>query len=218
MALQNPSNPKNKFDYVGEIHNQIISVYVEKFGREKKSTDEICRIIQEIALKNENLQKLPDAKENSKVDCDLIKKGIEDFPNQFKNIVESIDISTNAKSKLQELIDYNFDVAFKAENTNYNEYYKHIIDYESDIIINEGAYNKKDIKILLSASSTARYSANFWKKEIDETDISNVITKRKWWQWAIVGVADVVGVAGGGIGTGASASTAAYTMTNPKNK
>lgn len=161
MKLQNPSNPKNKFDYTGDIHNQIISVYVEKFGREKKSTDEICRIIQEIALKNENLQKLPDAKENSKVDCDIIKQGIDDFSNQFRNIVDSLNITEKAKAKLQELIDYNFDVAFKIENTNFEEYYKHIIDYESDILKNESAYDKKDVKILLSASSTARYSAYF---------------------------------------------------------
>lgn len=218
MALQNPSNPKNKFDYTGDIHNQIISVYVEKFGREKKSTDEICRIIQEIALKNENLQKLPDAKENSKVDCDIIKQGIDDFSNQFRNIVDSLNITEKAKAKLQELIDYNFDVAFKTENTNYNEYYKHIIDYESDILKNESAYDKKDIKILLSASSTARYSAYFWKREIDETNTSSPIAKRKWWQWAIIGVADVVGVVDGGIATGAGASTTAYTITNPKNK
>ena len=168
--------------------------------------------------KNENLQKLPDAKENSKVDCDIIKQGIDDFSNQFRNIVDSLNITEKAKAKLQELIDYNFDVAFKTENTNYNEYYKHIIDYESDIIKNKSAYDKKDVKILLSASSTARYSAYFWKKEIDETDISNVITKRKWWQWAIIGVADVVGVVDGGITTGAGASTTAYTITNPKNK
>lgn len=218
MTLQNPSNPKNKFDYVGDIHNQIVSVYVEKYGREKKSTDEICKIIQEIAINNENLQKLPDAKENSKVDCDLIKKGIEDFPNQFKNIVESFNISTKAKSKLQELIDYNFDIAFKIENTSYEEYHKHIIEYENDIIENENEFNKKDIATLLSSSSTARYSAYFWKKEIDELQTSNSTAKRKWWQWAIIGVADVVGVAGGGIATGASASTAAYTITNPKGK
>jgi len=216
MTLQNPSNPKNKFDYVGDIHNQIIFVYVKKYGREKKSTDEICKIIQEIAINNENLQKLPDAKENSKVDCDLIKKGIEDFPNQFKNIVESFNISRKAKSKLQELIDYNFDVAFKIENTSYEEYHRHIIEYENDII--ENVYNKKDFATLLSSSSTARYSAYFWKKEIDELQTSISTTKRKWWQWAIIGVADIVGVAGGGMGTGAGASSAAYTMTNPNSK
>lgn len=28
MATSSPANPKNKFDYVGDIHNQIVSEFV----------------------------------------------------------------------------------------------------------------------------------------------------------------------------------------------
>lgn len=36
MKTNNPANPKNKFDYVGDIHNQIAPIYVQKYGRKER--------------------------------------------------------------------------------------------------------------------------------------------------------------------------------------
>lgn len=216
MKTNNPANPKNKFDYVGDIHNQIVSVYVQKYGRKERPVNEICLLTQEIASENEDIQKLPDADANIKVDCDLIKKGIEDFTNQFENIVASFDISEAAKFKLQELINYNFEISFQVEDTEYSLYYNHVVEYE-DSIINNDQYSKKDVKILLSASSTARYAGYYWKMELNETSLTTSAQRRKWWQWAIIGAADLAG-AFEGIGTAAAASGAAYTITNPEKK
>lgn len=213
MTLRDPSNPKNKFDYVGDIHNQIVSEYISKYGREKRPTEEICQLIDDIASQNEDFQK----RNLEKVDCEMIKKGVEDFNNQFKNIVNSLDISSAAKNKLQELIDYLFELAFKSENTSYSNYYDYVIKYETEVMNNE-KFSKKDLKVLLSSSSTARYSVYLWKNELKESRTSNTTTKRKWWQWAIIGAADIGGTAAGGVSGGAAASTTAYTLTNPKGK
>lgn len=217
MKTNNPANPKNKFDYVGDIHNQIVSVYVQKYGRKERPVNEICMLTQEIASENEDIQKLPDADANIKVDCDFIEKGLEDFTNQYKNIINSLDITEKAKKKLEELVDYMFELSFSPYDTPYQDFYSHVVEYEASIIGND-QYTKEDIEILLSTSSTVRYAGYYWKSELNETSLTSSSQRRKWWQWTIIGVSDGVGIAGGGISGGAAASNLAFTMTNPNTK
>ncbi len=107
-------------------------------------------------------------------------------------------------------------MAFKTENTDYEDYHHYVVNYENEIITSK-KYNENDTKILLSSSSTARYAVFYWKNELDESQPSNSTLKRKWWQWAIIGISDAVG-ATEGIATGVAASKFAYDLTDSKKK
>lgn len=72
----------------------------------------------------------------------------------------------------------------------------------------------------------ARYSLFFWGNHLNNINRQTQSAEgRSWWQWVIVGACDVAGGIAGASGspalavtTAATASSAAYTMTNPKTK
>lgn len=215
VNAQTPNNKANQFDYAGRIHNEVLEKYISEHGDKSHNANEICQIIESYALQNSELVKMGE----TDVDCSLVKQGVADFSNQFRNVIKSSKLSTNAKAKAQELIDYMFFLAFKEANTEYSEFYNFIVKYENEII-NSSSFSSKDKKMLLHGSSIARYSALFWKEHFNEivfktskNDLkTSSFVKKKWWQWAIIGVSDVAGGILGTIGTGISASGLANTL------
>lgn len=130
VNAQTPNNKANQFDYAGRIHNEILGKYISEHGDKSHSASEICQIIESYALQNSELVKMGE----TDVDCNLVQQGVADFSNQFRNIIKSSKLSTNAKAKAQELIDYMFVLAFEEANTEYNEFYNHVVTYENEII------------------------------------------------------------------------------------
>lgn len=144
-----------------------------------------------------------------------------------------MNISSQAKIKMSELINYFFTKANQSISPSLEEVDNYFVSFENEII-DSNLYSSNDKRTLLSAISTARYSSCFWYNyyEVASNSNSNVTSKRTWWQWLIVGAADALGAAVGSIpatatagvagaaivGAAAVASTAAYTMTNPNTK
>lgn len=110
------------------------------------------------------------------------------------------------------------------DKSEYNEVYDFIINLE-DKIIEDKKINDKDLKILLGGTSIGRYSCFFWNEIEFNNTINKNSDKRPFWNWLVIGAADVIGGIAGGtvnfasaISTGGGASNVANTLTNPKNK
>lgn len=125
VSAQNPKNSANPYDYAGKIHNELVSKYISEYANKDHSADEICQIIEGYAKNNSLLVKLGE----TSVDCSVVKQGVEDFSNQFRNVIKSSKMSSKAQRKAQDLIDYMFDLAFKSADTKYSEFYSYVVSY-----------------------------------------------------------------------------------------
>lgn len=159
------------------------------------------------------------------MDTKIIEDGINEFKNNFKPIIHKQPISDFAKTELQNFVQHIMDLAFSSSTVEYDYFYKYIISLENKFL-NDSKITKKDKQVILRSTSIARYSLHFWNdyyNKYEKNDDNK--QQRKWWQWTIVGVCDVVGgIAGASTGpatavtTTAAASTAAHSITNPRNK
>lgn len=218
------SNSKNEFDYVGRLHNELVDTYL-KNNYSYKTNDELCKQINDIASKNKNFISMVGSN-NYQFDAKIIDNGIIDFKNYFKNTINSQPLSEIGKQNSQKLVNYLFEKSFSKNNVTYKELFDYIVNYEDDILKNTNL-SKLDKQILLSSSSVARYSLFFWDNHFNKNSSSQTTSSegRSWWQWVVIGVCDVGGAIAGAavnpgvaVTAGSAASTAAYTMTNPKTK
>ena len=219
------SNIKNKFDYVGKLHNEIVDTYL-KNNFSYKNSEELCKQVNEIASKNKNFISIVGS-DNFKADSKTIDFGINDFKNYFKNIINNQPMSESGKQNSQKLVNYIFEKGFSTNKVSYQELFDYIVNFENGIIVSKDLTDL-DKQVILSSSSVARYSLYFWDNHFKGSNNDSQTTSaqgRSWWQWVIVGACDVAGGIAGAAGTpalavttAASASTAAYTMTNPKTK
>lgn len=223
----NPANSQNSYDYVGKIHNEIVSEYVNKYSSDENiSIGKICSVVDSLAASNQDFLQIKTSAYQP-VDSLVIQNGVLDFENNFSHIIDSLNISQSAKDELSDLEDYLFARSLDLNEPSLSDINTHIITMETSIL-NDNTYTQAELKILLSATSTARFSCCFWNnyymyRATSKQSIS--MAKRKWWQWLIVGAADVGGAIAGAGGTaagavtvGATASSAAYTMTDPSKK
>ena len=56
MITNEPSSPKNEFDYVGLIHNQVVSEFVKQTEGEKLTNEEVLDKVKTITLSNPDLK------------------------------------------------------------------------------------------------------------------------------------------------------------------
>ncbi|WP_074406378.1 MULTISPECIES: hypothetical protein [Aquimarina] len=211
------ADSKNPYNYVGEIHNEILNEFVLNYSGKRLSVDEIVSIVEGLA--NENPRFLSIKDEEAPVDPSDILRGIDDFGNNFHNIINDLRLSSRAKNDLKVLIDYLFDNAYSEREPNFDTVQGDLIRFENNALQNKD-YTREERKTILSAISTARYSTCYWYNYYSSIRVADnsLAKKRKWWQWLIVAAADVGGTMAGTIATGVTASSTAYTYTNPDNK
>ena len=92
MATNDASNPKNEFDYVGLIHNEIVSEFVKQTEGEKPTNEEVLEIVETITLSSPEYVKRF-GKEYQGLTIEQVNEGIKDFPNEFK-IVQEIKLTS----------------------------------------------------------------------------------------------------------------------------
>lgn len=228
-------NDDNPYNFVGKVHNEILSTYLNEYSDNITDISIIIKRVDELGNKNSNFLDVKDT--NYMIpSSDLIKNGALDFDNQFSNVISDLNISNNAKSKLSELINYFFSKTEQAKSPSFEDVDNYFISFEKEVLVNTN-FDDNDRRVLLSSVSTARFSSCFWYNyfEVEHYDYAlfdDSKPKRPWWAWLIVGASDVVGAAVGSIPatatagvagatiitTAVSASTTAYTLTNPNNK
>ncbi len=178
-------NSKNNYDYVGRLHNEILSELVTKNDVAKMSLPEIEAKVKTIALANKNyMERFKDAPYVSLSEND-IQKGMADYPNKFANIVNKSNVSSEAKEKLNELIGYCLD---NGEKMSSKELFGYIISFEDTVMKSDLKEEEKGL--ILSATSVARYSNQFWT--VQQT-VEN--STSRFWHW----FGDLLGGVAGGI-------------------
>jgi hypothetical protein len=107
--------------------------------------------------------------------------------------VDGLDLSEIEKEEMKKLL--NIILGYNVDN--YTEIINSIKNFEKTLLNN---YDKNDIKIVLCASSVARYSLAYWHKKMNGNN-------KSWRKW-FVGAADVIGGVAGGIGGAATGDAA----------
>ena len=134
MATNDSSNPKNEFDYVGVIHNQIVSEYVKQTEGEKPTNQEVLDKVETITLSNPDYIKRFGT-EYLGLTIEQVNEGIKDFPNEFKNIINSLPISSEAKDIFNALLDETFEI--ENSDLSYEKYREYVLTLEDSILNNK---------------------------------------------------------------------------------
>ncbi|WP_293891492.1 hypothetical protein [Flavobacterium sp.] len=194
---QSAANSKNEFDYVGKLHNEILSQLIKNNKVSEMSISEISKKVKEIALSNQNyLDKFKGVGYYELTDED-IKKGIADYPNKFASITDNAKISSGAKETLTKLIVYLFDNGEKLDS---KELYNFIISFENEV--NNSELKDDEKGLILSTTSIVRYSNFYWTNQQTLTN-----TQSRFWHW----FGDAIGgLAGGLIGNAMEPGLGAY--------
>ncbi len=214
MAQENRANP---YDFVVQLHNQILE---ESLKLGNKSTNEIPETVENIALANADFaNRCPNYSKNAELVKGIIKTGINDYNNNFRNAISQLNISSDAKVYSQKLVDYMFAGGISSNPPTYEDFNTFVINLEQEVTSNS-KLTELDKQTILCGTSTARYSGAFWSRQQGDA-----AARRPWWNWLVIGVCDVGGAIAGAavnpgvaVTAGAAASVAANTLTNPSNK
>lgn len=195
---------------------------MEKYPEGLRDLSELASVVDDMALSNNNYrQKFGDT--HRPTDPRVLIDGMGDFENNFHGMIDNIDTSELAKERLKELVDFMFREGNASSEPDYNRFDAELASFENGIL-NSNEFNQEEKMLLLSSTSVARNSSCFWNNYYNTGNRASsqtqdgVVMKRKWWQWAIVAVADVGGTMAGTVTTGIAASGAAYTYTDPDKK
>lgn len=212
MATNDPSNPKNEFDYVGVIHNQIISDFVRQTEGEKLTNEEVLDKVKTITLSNSDYIK-HFGTEYLGLTIEQVNEGIEDFPNEFANIINGLTIRTETKDIFNALLGETFEI--ENSQLSYDKYREYVLTLEDSIIDNKTLpKNEKDA--VLYSTSVARYSSYLW---IGNNQNS---TSKKHFGWVIAGdvaggiIGGIFGGVGGAIGGASGGSSLVHTINESK--
>jgi hypothetical protein len=211
-TVQKYSNSENPFDTAGKKHNILVSEFLKINNSKKLSVEET------ISLAND----FCDAKEldGGRLTMVQFNYGIKDIKNNFRGVVERLDISKMGKFKLQELFNFMVQNGTKG-NISIEEVTSYIVSFENSVLKNN-SLNKKDKEVILSSTSVARFSTGFWYNYNSADTTGQAKRTPGWLRWLIVGAADVAGgVAGGGafsVATGTAASLGANQLVSTVDK
>ncbi len=212
MATNDASNPKNEFDYVGLIHNEIVSEFVKQTEGEKPTNEEVLEIVETITLSSPEYVKRF-GKEYQGLTIEQVNEGIKDFPNEFKNIINGLPISSDAKRIFNGLLDETFEI--ENSGLSYERYREYVLNLE-DNIINDKTLPKNEKDAVLCSTSIARYSSYLWLVKNPDS------TAKKFFGWVIAGdvaggiLGAVFGGVVGAIGGASGGSSLVHTINESK--
>lgn len=189
-------NPDNKYNIVGELHNEIATTYLNKYGKDKtKDLDVIAERTKEIALSNSKFVRIM-KENNERPDFSSApqKAGIKYVETRFREPIAKLRTGEKTREKITELVNYFYDKAEGNKEPSYEEVDKYLAGFEKNVIQNEDKLSENDQKRLLMTVAVARHSNNLWYNYymIDLAD-DNITGKRSFWSWCFVVVSDAVG-------------------------
>ena len=190
-----PSNGSNPWDSVGVYHNYALGhVKKQAFGGTADVKQYLdysnSYMVSTFSSRVSNIRELLPSE-------DQITSILADSASYYSNFIDKSPYSDGVKSKFKELIGIITDkVGY--DDADYCDIKVRILEFEEKLLA-DGELKAEEKDQVLKVSSVARYSLYFW---YNEYQASLETGKRKWWQWLIVGVADVAGGIAGGIATG----------------
>ncbi|WP_298397323.1 hypothetical protein [Flavobacterium sp.] len=196
------SNSKNEYDYLGVIHNEVLSEFFKQFKTPNMSIEEILTKIKPVVLENQKYKSKFGSKYYA-ITTNQVKQYMPDIANNFNTLVDDQKLSFEAKEFLKELLN-SFEGA-----TDFDKIYKNVISLEDRIIASKISNSEKEF--VLGATSIARYSSYLWLVENPNPTFTNSLSGRfRWWSIVADIAGGVLGIPGGaaGIAAGAVATSA----------
>lgn len=154
LQNQTPENPTNNYDFAGQIHNEILDVYLAG-NYQHYTIAQISQQIELIAVQNNNLTSL-NVGANLPANAILIQEIIDNPQTKLDQIIANSAMTVAAKNSLSSFMN---DILLW-QNLSYEEIYESIITYESTVIANP-AFTSEDKRIILTTSSIVRYSTYY---------------------------------------------------------
>ena len=208
FSVVGQSNPKNPYDYAGKQHNKIVSDFLKKYSTTKFSDKQLVFVNN--LIDNYKIR-------GKKLTINEINFIMNDYKNDFKNVVDKAKLSLIERKLVQELINNMLNMSYN-EKVTYKIFYNSVVSLENRILSNK-KLSPSQMKNLLELTSIARYSGFLWNDFYSIKNTSskmsfqeNSYLKKRWWKWLIIVAADVAGGAYGGVGGASGASTAANTI------
>jgi hypothetical protein len=200
---QDPSNPSNKYDYIGVLHNKGLESFISNYKNVKNLENN--KVINLEALLNMNTLYLGEDKSllkfNSSFNNDInFKKYIEAISSKNVDFVDGLAIlnfkPTNDFKNIYNKIMTEIDIIDIKNIETLNKFISNIKNLEE--LISKSSFANNDKEILLSTTAISRHSAVYWfktlnnKNEWNPQNQSNINSKQ------IIKL-DVAGGAGGAV-------------------
>ncbi len=214
-----PANADNPFDYYGLIHNQAVKAYIAS-GANDTDLEKVVEANNTLLLEATDFNEY--FNNGDLASSEMLEPFVDKFPENMEEVIVAGGASDQVQAKLAKFTNH-FLEAMEGDEITYDEVYDYIVDFESNILA-EKSWSAEDREHLLSATSVGRYSFYLWSNEQKAEDKgkgdvkANLQAKRPWWNWVVIGVADVGGAVLAGVGTGVSASSLANNLTKEENK
>uniref|UniRef100_UPI004049B8A1 hypothetical protein n=1 Tax=Flavobacterium sp. TaxID=239 RepID=UPI004049B8A1 len=195
VGISTPENANNPYDEVGVMHNVVIEKVMFNASN-LVTTDDYINYAKTVSNDVYGINA-----SNTVIPTNTqIKTIIDDHSADFSNVISNSGYSTQAQLKLTELVNLLLE-ADRDLSIDYNTLKRQIITFEDDLI-NDITLSNIEKQNILQMSSVARHSTHFWYNIMLDTidyneTLSPNVAKKKWWKWAVVGVADVLGAIGG---------------------
>ena len=201
----------NPFDYAGQIHNEVVQAYLDKYPDGTRNITEMAAVTDALCLENDKFREHYGT-EIVPTDPQVIEKIVRDYENDYTFIREMIsqkDVSELTKEKLKDLIDFIITESQQEREPNYEVFDSKLANFERDIM-NSGDYSQEESEILLSSISIARHSACLWHGQYAGELMKGKKPRRSFWHWVTVIVGDIGGFLDGNysLNAGCTASEA----------
>lgn len=189
--LVNPYNKNNKWDSSGIKHNFILSKVVLNKAKLGKNTD--AYIEYSNAIFHEYFDK---SYTHTCMKISETREVLADSTNLYANVIKNSNLTTATKEKIHDLFGI-LKNSLSEQNLTYKDVKDKIVNFENDILFSNLKDSEKDE--VLKISSVARHSLYFWNHQLGGSKNSSVSSKRRWWKWLVVGIADAAGATSGAL-------------------
>ncbi|HIR72448.1 MAG TPA: hypothetical protein IAB96_02800 [Candidatus Coprenecus pullicola] len=200
--MERAANPDNPYDYIGRLHFQgieyLLSHAEPQFESLSTATDNFIASIY-AGTKADTIY----------VENVLSKEQIDQIIHEAMSLtINTDDIpSPQLQNEFNRLSASIADLFNNPGDFSYERIKSQIVSLESTVISNT-SLPEAEKRTVLEATSVFRYSTAQWEAAVPLFQDDNVPSyvkdkkKRKWWQWLVIGLADVLGgVAGGAVGS-----------------
>jgi len=200
--IERAANPDNPYDYVGRLHFIGIDYVLSRATPQFESIVSEVNDFSATELMTKGAGVATPANILTQEQVDQIIHEAMSFDINIDNMSSSM--LKNEVDRLEATITNLFE---NQENGSYENIKSQIVRYEAQVVSNNSLLESEK-RTVLEATSIFRYSTAQWEGAVPVLPVENVpvdieANKIKWWQWIVIGLADVGGgVAGGAIAPG----------------
>jgi|GEM_PF-5907246 len=206
---ESPVYSANMYDNFGAGHNEnvdsIMNNLLLRYGHINNiSREEVYGVVGSTLVKNGLFSSLEEF--TTSIPISKLDEILNDANSFYTRYIDNLSNSSEMKVYIHDL----FDMLKKYSNSiaEYSILKNEIIEIENRIM-SSGDIKETEREQLLKMMSTARYSLYYWYNFENTTLLKS---GRPWWKYLVVAGADILGGAGGGMGTAVSASALATTL------